>query len=148
MAGQIYYEDVAGGDTLPTLVKHPTPRQLVMWAGASGEFSEMHYDKDFALQKGFPGIVVHGMLTTSFLTQLITNWMGEGGTLRRIKTKNEQFILVNEDIICRGSVAKKYGEKNEHFVECELSAETGKGGRSVTAWVTITLPSRQANNGT
>ena len=143
MASQLYYEDVAVGDTLPTLVKHPTPRQLVMWAGASGEFSEMHYDKDFALQKGFPGIVVHGMLTTSFLTQLITHWMGEGGTLRRIKTKNEQFILVNEDIICKGSVSKKFVEKDEHFVECELRAENKKGERCVSATVIITLPSRQ-----
>ena len=144
MAGQICYEDVAVGDTLPTLVKHPTSRQLVMWAGASGEFSEMHYDKDFALQKGFPGIVVHGMLTTSFLIQLITNWIGEGGTLRRIKTKNEQFILVNEDIICKGSVLRKYLEQNEHYAECELWAENGKGERCVSATVVVTLPSRES----
>ncbi len=145
MSGQIYYEDVAVGDTLPTLIKHTTPRQLVMWAGASGEFSEMHYDKEFALQKGFPGIVVHGMLTTSFLAQLVTRWMGEGGTLKKIRTKNEQFILVNEDIICKGSVSKKYVEKNEHFVECELRAENGKGERCVTAIANVALPSRETD---
>ncbi len=143
MAGQIYYEDVAVGDTLPTLIKHPTPRQLVMWAGASGEFSEMHYDKDFALLKGFPGIVVHGMLTTSFLAQVVTHWMGEGGALKRIRTKNEQFILVNEDIICKGSVSQKSVEKNDHLVECELRAENGRGERCVTATIIVTLPSRE-----
>ncbi len=145
MSDQIYYEDVAVGETLPTLIKHPTPRQLVMWAGASGEFSEMHYDKEFALQKGFPGIVVHGMLTTSFLAQVVTRWMGEKGTLKRIRTKNEQFILVNEDILCKGSVSKKYVEKNEHLVEFELRAESGKGERYVTATAIVALPSRNAD---
>lgn len=143
MAGRIYYEDVAVGDSLPTLVKHPTPRQLVMWAGASGEFSEMHYDKDFALQKGFPGIVVHGMLTACFLTQLLTDWMGDGGTLQTIKTRNEQFILVNQDILCKGSVANKYVKDQKHSVECELWAENSEGQRCVSARAVVTLPTRE-----
>ncbi len=95
MAKQITYEDVVVGQPLPTLIKHPTPRQLVMWAGASGEFSEMHYDKDFALKMGFPGIIVHGMLMASFLVQVLTDWIGEWGTLRKIKTSNRQFVLVD-----------------------------------------------------
>jgi acyl dehydratase len=145
MSVQLFYDDITVGDSLPTLIKRPTPRQLVMWAGASGEFSEMHYDKEFALQKGFPGIIVHGMLTTSFLAQLITTWIGERGNLRKIKTRNEQFILVNEDIIWKGSVAKKYVENNEHYVECELWAENGKGQRYVSATVIVTLPTREAS---
>ena len=48
MVEQIYYEDVKVDTELPTLVKHPTPRQLVMWAGAAGDLFEIHYDKDFA----------------------------------------------------------------------------------------------------
>jgi acyl dehydratase len=145
MSGQIYFEDVAVGDSLPTLMKHPTPRQLVMWAGASGEFSEMHYDKGVALQKGFPGIVVHGMLMASFLAQLITDWIGERGDLKRIKTRNEQFVLVNEDIICKGSVAKKYVENNGHYVECELWVENRKGERCVSATAIVALPTREAD---
>jgi len=145
MSVQLYYDDVTVGDALPSLMKHPTPRQLVMWAGASGEFSEMHYDKEFALQQGFPGIIVHGMLTTSFLAQLITTWIGERGNLRKIKTKNEQFIPVNEDILWKGLVAKKYVEKGEHYVECELWVENTKGERCVSATVLVTLPTREAS---
>jgi acyl dehydratase len=145
MSGQIYFEDIGVGDSLPALIKRPTPRQLVMWAGASGEFSEMHYDKDLALQQGFPGIIVHGMLMASFLAQLITDWMGERGDLKRIKTRNEQFVLVKEDIICKGSVAKKYVEKNDHYVECELWVEDRKGERRVSATAIVTLPGREAD---
>lgn len=137
---QIYYENVNVGDPLPTLIKHPTPRQLVLWACASGEFSEMHYDKEFALNKGFPGIIVHGMLVISFLGQMVTGWIGEWGTLKRIKTSNRQFILVDEDIICKGSVAKKYIENGEYQVELELWAEDGKGKKCVLGMAQVTLP--------
>jgi acyl dehydratase len=143
MAEQLFYEDVAVNQSLPTLTKHPTPRQLVMWAGASGEFSEMHYDKDFALSRGFPGLIVHGMLMTSFLAQLLTDWMGEWGTLKKIKTSNRQFVLVNQDIVCTGTVSKKYIQAGESFVECELWAENEAGEKCVVATALITLPERK-----
>jgi len=143
MTKQISFEEVVVGQSLPTLIKHPTPRQLVMWAGASGEFSEMHYDKDFALSKGFPGIIVHGMLMTSFLAQLITDWMGEWGTLKRIKTTNRQFVLVDQDIICKGEVSNKYVQGSEHYVECELWAGNKAGEKCVTATALLTLLERK-----
>ena len=142
MTDQIYYEDVTEGLLLPALNKKPTPRQLVMWAGAAGEFSEMHYDISFAREKGFPGIIVHGMLMASFLVRLVTDWMGEWGTLKKLKTRNEQFLLVDEEIFCKGSVTKKYTVDDEHFVECELSAEKSNGERCVSATAVVTLPAR------
>jgi len=45
---QVFYEDVSEGMEIPSLLKHPTTRQLVMWAGGSGDLYEIHYDKDFA----------------------------------------------------------------------------------------------------
>jgi acyl dehydratase len=143
MAKQITYEDVMVGQPLPTLIKHPTPRQLVMWAGASGEFSEMHYDKEFALKMGFPGIIVHGMLMTSFLAQVLTDWMGEWGTLKKIKTNNRQFVLVDQDILCKGTVTAKYVREGEPTVECELWTENTAGEKCVTATAVVTLPERK-----
>ncbi len=140
MAKPAVYEDVRVGESLPGLIKHPTPRQLVMWAGASGEFSEMHYDKEFALSRGFPGIVVHGMLITAFLAQLLTDWIGAGGKLRKMKTTNRQFVLVDQDVHCHGKVTNKYVEGKDHCVECELWAESKTGEKFVTATALVVLP--------
>lgn len=142
MTEQLYYEDISVGDPLPTVVKRPTPRQLVMWAGAAGEFSEMHYDKDYAQEKGFPGIIVHGMLAASFLGQMITDWMGDWGDLKQIKTSNRQFMLVNEDIICKGVVAKKYVEDSEHYVDINMWVENSKGEKCVSGAALVVLPER------
>lgn len=145
MSKKLYYEDIQVGYTLPVLIKHPTPRQLVMWAGASGEFSEMHYDKDFALKMGFPGIIVHGMLMASFLAQLLTNWMGEGGTLKKIKTTNRKFVLVDQDIYCHGKVAEKYEKNNEHLIKIEIWVEDKKHEKCVTGEAIVSLPRREKN---
>jgi len=73
MSGQLYYEDIVVGSEITPLLKQPTTRQLVMWAGASGDYYAIHYDKDFALSKGLPGVIVHGQLVGCFLGQLITD---------------------------------------------------------------------------
>lgn len=142
MAEQIYFEDVKEGSELPALVKHPTPRQLVMWAGASGDLYEIHYNKDFALSQGLPGIIVHGDLTASFLAQLVTDWMGESGTFKKLYTQNRTILIPDEDIICKGVVSKKYVEAAEHYAECEVWAENSKGEKCTLGTASVTLPTR------
>ena len=61
------------------MVKEPTTRQLVQYAGASGDFYEIHYDKDFALGNMLDGPILHGALKSAFLGQLVTDWMGPLG---------------------------------------------------------------------
>ena len=58
--GQVYFEDVTEGMDIPTLEKNPTSRQLVQYAGASGDFYEIHYDKDYAIGNELPGPIIHG----------------------------------------------------------------------------------------
>jgi hydroxyacyl-ACP dehydratase HTD2-like protein with hotdog domain len=142
MAEQVYYEDVEVGNDLPTLVKHPTSRQLVMWAGASGDFYEINYDKDFAQSKGLPSFIVHGDLTAAFLTQLVTDFIGEWGTFKKLHTSNRGMLFPNEDVICQGKVSKKYIENDEHCVECEVWAENNKGEICTLGKVSVTLPSQ------
>ena len=83
MSTQPYLDDAAVGTELPALVKEPTTRQLVMYAGASGDFYEIHYDKDFAAEQGLPGVILHGALKSAYLGQLVTDWVGAEGRVPR-----------------------------------------------------------------
>ena len=142
MSKHLFYEDVEVGVDLPSLVKHPTARQLVKWAGASGDFYEAHYDKDFALSAGLPGVIVHGWLASSFLGQMITDWIGEQGTLRKFECSYKGMHFPGEDIICKGRVSKKYVQDGDHYVECEIWAENPKGVKTTPATALVILPSR------
>ena len=142
MAKQVYYEDVKEGAELPTMIKHPTPRQLVMWCGVSEDFYEIHYDNDFAVSQGLPGIIVPGDLTGAFLIQLMTDWAGNKGAFKKLSTSNRQVVLPGEDLFCKGKATKKYVENGEHYVECEIWAENAKGERCTTGTALVTLPAR------
>ena len=48
MAYQVYWDDVIEGMQLPEVVKNPTTQQLVKYAGASGDYYQIHYDQAFA----------------------------------------------------------------------------------------------------
>ncbi len=142
MTKQVYYEDVMVDSEIPPLVKEPTTRQLVMWAGASGDYYAIHYDKDFAQSKGLTGVIVHGQLVASFLGQLITDWIGEQGNLRKLTCNYRGMNFPGEAIICQGKVSKKYVENGEHYIECNIWAENAKGEKTVTAKAIVIIPAR------
>ena len=142
MPEQLCYEDVTVGDEVTPLVKQPTTRQLVMWAGASGDYNPIHYDKDFAQSQGLPGVIVHGALVGSFLCQLITDWIGEQGVISKFSCNYRGMNFPGEALTCRGKVTMKYVEDNKHFLECESWVENPKGEKTVTGRAVVIVPSR------
>lgn len=144
MPEQLYYEDVAVGDEITPLAKQPTTRQLVMWAGASGDYNPIHYDKDFAQSQGLPGVIVHGQLTACFLGQLITDWIGVLGVVHNFSCSYRGMNFPGEVLTCRGKVTKKYVADDKHYMECDIWVENPKGEKTVPGRAVVTVPSRNA----
>ncbi len=142
MSEQLYYEDIVVGSEIIPLIKQPTTRQLVMWAGASGDYYPIHYDKDFAQSKGLPGVIVHGQLIGCFLGQLVTDWAGEQGSLRKITCSYKSVNFPGQTLICKGKVNKKYVEDSEYYVECNLWVENTKGEKTTSGKALVTFPAR------
>ncbi len=142
MTKPLYYEDVLVGDEITPLIKQPTTRQLVMWAGAFGDYNEVHYDKDFAQNKGLPGVIVQGQLACSFLGQLMTDWIREQGVLRKLTCSYRGMNFPGETLACKGKVSKKYVEDEEHCVECNIWVENAKGEKTVSGMAVVILPAK------
>lgn len=142
MSKQLYYEDVAIGNQISLLTKQPTTRQLVMWAGVSGDYNPIHYDKDFAQDRGLPGVVVQGQLLGCFMGQLMTDWIGEQGILRKLSCRYKGMNFPSEALICKGKVNKKYVKDSQYYVECSLWVENPKGEKTVSGKAIVVLPSR------
>ena len=57
------------------LVDDLTRTQIVMYAGASGDYNPLHSDEKFAREvAGYPGIFAHGMLTMGMSGRVVTDW--------------------------------------------------------------------------
>jgi acyl dehydratase len=142
MAEQVHFEDVAEGQEIPKLVKNCSSQQLVMWAAGSGDFYQIHYDKDFAIGTGLKGIIVHGALKNAFLGQLLHDWVGEGGQVKRYGCQYRGMDYPNQDIICRGVITKKYQEGGKNYVDLDIWTENPEGQKTTPGNAVVTLPSR------
>jgi acyl dehydratase len=142
MAEQLYFEDITEGAEVPALIKYPTTMQLVKYAAASGDFYQIHYDKDIALANGLPGVIVHGWLALGFLGQMITDWIGEQGVLLKLNGSYRGMNKVHEDIFCKGKITRKYTENGRNCVKLDIWVENPQGDKTVTGNAVIGLPAR------
>lgn len=142
MNKKLYWEDVKEGMELPHLVKRPNTQQLVKWAGASGDYYQIHYDTAFAQANGLPGVIVHGALKNAFLGQLVTDWIGEYGTLKRLSCQYRGMDVPDDTLTSKGKVVRKYQEDDKCLVDCEIWIENGRGEITTPGAATVALPSR------
>ena len=142
LPGQLYFEDVAEGDHIPVLRKAPTTRQLVKYAAASVEYPEIHYDLRAAEAAGLPDVIVQGSLKHAFLAQLLTDWIGERGTLKRLNVQYRGMDVPGGPVCCKGVVTRKYVEEDARLVECEVWLENADGFRTTPGTALVSLPSR------
>ena len=154
MAKQLYWENVEVGGEVTPLSKIATTRMLVKWAGASGDFNPLHYDAAFAALQGVGSPIVHGALKRQWLVQLMTDWMGEQGTLKKFacsyramdwprKMATPMTPEEGETWQCKGKVTKKYTEESQHLVDCEIWIENGKGEVTTPGTATVILPGKK-----
>ena len=103
---QVYIEDVRPGDTIPPIVKNCSSRQLVMWAAASGDFYEIHYDLDAAFDR--PALVVHGAQARSWATSCTTGSPPPGASCGS-DARIEGWTTRGRTSRCRGRVTGVLG---------------------------------------
>jgi acyl dehydratase len=125
------------GEELPDLIKHPTTRQLVQYAGAQGDFYEIHYDQDFARGVGLPGVILHGLLKAAFLGQLVTDWLGERGTLKSFEVSYRGVDVPGKPYRCRGKVTGVSGLR----AELEIWGEDPDGNRTTVGTAVVEMNS-------
>jgi acyl dehydratase len=124
------------GEELPEIVKHPTTRQLVKYAGASGDFYEIHYDQEFARSTGLPGVILHGLLKAGFLAQLVTSALGSEGILRSFEVSYRGIDVPGRPYRCRGQVS----EVKDGLATLEVWTEDPDGNRTTLGKATVELP--------
>ena len=143
MGKVLYWEDVQEDMELPPLVKHPDTQQLVKYAGASGDYYQIHYDTSFAQKKGLPGVIIHGALKSAFLGQLVTDWIGNHGVLKRLDCQYRGMDVPNDTLTSKGKAVRKYKENGEHLVDCDIWLENSAGAVTTPGTATVSLPSRK-----
>jgi len=99
-----------------------TTTQLVMYAGASGDFNRIHFDLPFAQQAGLDGLLVHGMLTMGVAASCATEAAGAGGTITDISGRFLAPVKVGDVI----DITSTAGEASADGIPLQLEARVGE----------------------
>lgn len=116
----------APGTSLNTLTKPAfTREQLKEYAEASGDHNPIHLDETFAKEAGFPSVIVHGMLSMSYLGDLVRfNFPEKDYLLLRFKTRFRKVTFPDDVLVLEGEV-KQLTSDGTIFVT--LRAKNQKG---------------------
>jgi acyl dehydratase len=128
------------GDTFAIRRGPITTTQLVMYAGASGDFNRIHYDHPFAVQKGLGGVIAHGMLTMAFAASCAVEAFGPATRISRIDARFTSPVRVGDVVEVTATVVER-GAPDE-LIEATLTAEVD--GRVVLRGVVEVTPAAVA----
>jgi|SRR5436305_7567760 len=121
---KLSYEDVAPGDAAPAVSHTLTRTDLVMYAGASGDFNPMHHDEIAAQAAGLPSVFGHGMFTAGLLATAVTNYVGVGNLASyRVRFTKQTWP---GEVLTTSVVVREKRAGNEVVLDCSVTNEQGE----------------------
>ena len=102
----------------------------------------VHWEEDFARKVGVPGAYDYGPERTSWLSHAVTNWMGDAGTLERLRCEIRRHNPEGDIITIEGEVTAMSRKGGKNLVDIALVARNQDGELSAPGNATVSLPSR------
>jgi acyl dehydratase len=129
-SNRINYADVEVGQEIPPLNVAVQRLNLVMYAGASGDFNFIHWNERIAKAVGLPDVIAHGMYTMAQAARLLTSWTGDPGSVVEIGVRFSRPLVVPDDD--KGALLELAGRIEEKLdgnrVKVALSARVADQG--------------------
>ena len=156
-----YFEDVAEGDAIPSLPKGTySVTELFLFThgvlgtgrstrvalaaegsadlGGGGRFDAEHAQK----RRNMPGQFDYGPQRVCWLSQIVTDWMGDDGTLKQLKASIRHPNVVGDTNTVHGEVTAKRVVNGEHLVELQVRNVNQSGLPTALGTALVALPSR------
>jgi acyl dehydratase len=131
------------GLVLQNAQRHPGHYFRNPEAGGGIEYTGIgHQRESQAKNIGVPSAYDYGPGRTSWMTTLVTNWMGDQAYLKRLRAEMRRFNIVGDTTWLKGKVAKKYVKDGYAVVDLDIWAENQRGEITAPGLATVILPSK------
>lgn len=143
MRSQVFFEDVREGEEIPSLRKDVTSVHILMYVASVWLMDRIHFDHPFATKRrGLPGVVAPGNMGGDYYAQLLSEYAGEGGQVRRMSFQFRSFMLADDVLTVGGKVVKKSVSDGKGLVELELWIKNQDGVNCVPGKGLVAVPMR------
>ena len=119
---KIFVDAIEGQEILPLRVKI-SKTQMMMYAAATWNPYQLHWDSDYAQKNGFRDANVAGPMFGDYLAEMIKIWANKSIQLKSLEYTNRAMAFPGDTIVCKGKLQRKIQEERSHFLECKVWVE-------------------------
>lgn len=109
--------------------------------GVPDVVQRVHWDSQWASALGLPAPYDYGEMRVTWLTHLLTNWMGDDAWLWKLGCQVRGFNFLGDTHWCTGEITRKYKIDDSHLVDIEVRATNQRGEVTTPGTATVILPS-------
>ena len=116
------------GDTYTERVVEDLKRtQLVMYAGASGDYNPLHSDELYTREVAkYPTVFAHGMLTMGMTGRMLTNFVGDG-RLTKYGVRFTNQVWPGDTLDATATIEAIREEGGKRYVDLLVSTKNQSG---------------------
>ncbi|WP_412516143.1 MaoC family dehydratase [Actinomadura madurae] len=113
MTAKVKHADVEVGAEIPARTYAVDRANLVMYAGASGDFNPIHWRESVAKAVGLPDVIAHGMYTMAQGGRFVTDWAGDPGAVVDYGVRFSSPVVVPDEGGATLEIIGKVEEKRD-----------------------------------
>jgi acyl dehydratase len=128
------------GDSRTEIVLENISRtQIVMYAGASGDYNPLHSDEVYVTQvAGYPTVFAHGMLSMGATGKVLTDWVGDG-KLKKFGVRFVNQVWPGDTLTATATVEALRESDGDHYADFSVVAVNQNDEAVVTGSATALI---------
>lgn len=172
-----FWEDVSPGENLTPIVRGPlTSEEIIQFLGSTSpslgfkhflRFRQRHPQAafldedtgswesweasllrdDVAQAFGFPFAHDSGIDRISWVGNLLTNWMGDQGTLKKLSVRLALPNVYGDVTWCRGRVTGRREQDGQNLCDLDVWCDNQQGHQTAVGTATVALPAKVSGQG-
>ena len=109
-----------------------TRTQIVMYAGASGDYNPLHSDEVYVSEvAGYPTVFAHGMLSMGATGKGLTDWVGDG-RLTKYGVRFVNQVWPGDTLTATATVEAIRDDDGQHLADFSVTT-VNQDGKTVVA---------------
>ncbi len=134
--------DLSEGNTGPEIViENITRKDIVKYAGASGDFNPIHYNEQFAAMAGYDEVFAQGMLTAGFAAQAVSHWFGVSA-IKSFGVRFESQVWPGDTVTAVAEVTAIETDEEVATVETDIEVTNEDDELVLSGEATATIPAK------
>lgn len=115
------------GPKIPSFQMKVSKVQMMMYAAATWNPYQLHWDSDYSRKHGFLDANIAGPMFAAYLVEMLIPWAGSPSRLLWLEYTNRAMAFPGDTLICAGEIRGQSKDKDQGYWDCQVWVENQQG---------------------